>query len=87
MKKYLAAALLLGVIILVVYEALILYDNNFRYGRMWETPAVRPHEDRPLGMADGVVPFTGGEALFMATPAEDLKSPLEMNDPGVIQSG
>jgi len=87
MKKYIAVLLLIGIIILVVYEALILYDNNFRYGRMWETPAVRPYENKPIGMEDGVIPFAGGEALFIATRGEDLKSPLQMNDPDSIKLG
>jgi mono/diheme cytochrome c family protein len=87
MKKYIAVALLLVVIVLVVYEGLIFYDNNFKYGRMWETPAVRHYEDNPFNMEDGVVPFKGGEALFIATTGEDLISPFQMNDPDVIKLG
>ena len=87
MKKYIAVLLLIGIIILVVYEALIFYDNNFRYGRMWETPAVRPNENKPIGMEDGVIPFTGGEALFIAAREEDLNSPFQTNDPTTITSG
>ena len=87
MKKYILFFILLGVVILVAYEALIFYDTNFRYGRMWETPAVRPHEEPPLGMQGGVVPFGGGEEVFKATPVEALKSPLSSADPDVLKLG
>ena len=43
MGKLAVFALLLLLIVGAAYEALIYYDNNFRLGRMWETPAVRPH--------------------------------------------
>jgi len=87
MKKVVVAALILVIIILVAYGALIFYDNNFRYGRMRETPAVRPHEEKPLKMEDGVIPFKGGETLFRSSRGEDLKSPLQMNDPISIELG
>ena len=87
MKKLVVAALIVVIVILVAYGALIFYDNNFRVGRMRETPAVRPHEEKPLRMEDGVIPFTGGEALFRSSRGEDLKSPLQMNDPIGIELG
>ena len=87
MKKYVLFFILLGVVILVAYEALICYDTNFRYGRMWETPAVRPHEEPPLTMQGGAVPFGGGEEVFKATPAELLKSPLSGQDPETLNLG
>lgn len=87
MKKYLPALIALGIITLVAYEALIYYDENFRYGRMWETPAVRPHEELPLSTATGTVPQQGGEEVFKAMPAERLKSPIVLPDPAQIQTG
>ncbi|RJQ57450.1 MAG: hypothetical protein C4530_12500 [Desulfobacteraceae bacterium] len=59
------------------YRLLTYYDNNFRYGRMWETPAIRPHEKPIAVMEAGVVPAKGGEAFFRAVPEEELKSPLQ----------
>ena len=87
MKKYLLALIALGIITLLAYEALIYYDDNFRYGRMWETPAVRPHEERPLSMPTGTVPQQGGEEVFKAMPAELLKSPFAISDQAQIQLG
>jgi len=87
-KKYLI--FLIGVIIvgLVAYEALIYYDENFPFGRMWETPALRPHEEVPLSTPAGTVPFQqDGEEFFKTTPAERLKSPIALSDPLQIQMG
>ena len=55
MKKIVVIAVLLAAIVFVGYEALIIIDNNFRYGRMRETPAVRPHEKELLTMKQGVI--------------------------------
>ncbi len=44
MKKIIGFFIVVAVILYVAYEALMYYDNNFRYGRMRETPAVRPQE-------------------------------------------
>ena len=87
MKKYLAMAFIPLLMVIVAYEALIFYDNNFRWGRMRETPAVRPYEKEPLVMEVGAVPFAGGEAIFRATDVEDLKSPFHEHDPAGIELG
>jgi mono/diheme cytochrome c family protein len=38
-------------------------------------------------METGIVPVSGGETLFRATPAEGLVSPLNPKDPVVIAKG
>ena len=86
MKKLLALAVIL-VGALGAYHALMFYDNNFRYGRMRETPAVKPHEEPLILMKTGVVPVTGGEAVLRAIPGAALKSPLDAKDPAVIARG
>jgi mono/diheme cytochrome c family protein len=86
MKKLLALAVIL-VGALGAYHALMFYDNNFRYGRMRETPAVKPHEQPLILMETGVVPVTGGEAVLRAIPGAALKSPLDAKDPAVIARG
>ncbi len=87
MKKYLIFLIGLAIVGLVAYEALIYYDDNFPFGRMWETPAVRPHEELPLSTSKGTVPQQGGEELFKAIPADRLKSPVALSDPAQIQAG
>jgi len=77
----------IGIVGYVAYEALMYYDNNFRYGRMRETPAVRPHEDPLLKMGDGIVPVNGGEAIYRATAGVDLISPLNISQDSVINRG
>ena len=76
MKKAIGFLVIVGIVILVGYHVLIYYDNNFPHGRMWETPAVRPHEEPILMMEAGIVPFKGGEEIYRATPAAALTSPL-----------
>ena len=87
MKKAAGVIICVGVIVFMAYQALIYYDNNFRYGRMRETPAVRPHEEPLLTMEPGVVPFSGGEMNYLTRKPDDLKSPLEMNNPETIKRG
>lgn len=87
MKKYLFFFIAVAVVTLVVYEALVYYDDNFPYGRMWETPGVRPHEEVPLSTPAGTVPQDGGEEIFMALAPDVLKSPIALSDPPQIQMG
>jgi mono/diheme cytochrome c family protein len=87
MKKAIGFMIGMGAVILMAYFALVYYDNNFRYGRMRETPAVRPHEEPLLIMEAGTVPFSGGEMNYLTGKPDDLKSPLEMNNPETIQRG
>jgi mono/diheme cytochrome c family protein len=86
MKKLLALAVVL-VGALVAYHALIFYDNDFRYGRMRATPAVKPHEAPLIRMEAGLVPVTGGEAPLRATPGALLKPPLKIEAAEVIDRG
>ena len=87
MKKIIGFVIVCGIILLAAYEALMYYDNNFIYGRMRETPAVRPYEEPLLIMDAGLVPTNGGEAVYRTTAGIDLASPLEMNAAAVIARG
>jgi mono/diheme cytochrome c family protein len=75
------------ILLTVAYRALVFYDNRFAHGRMRETPAVKPHETPLLLMEAGVVPFSGGEALWRAADGRELRSPLDPGDPEVIRRG
>ena len=86
MKKVVAAAMILLVFILGGYHALIKIDNDFQYGRMRETPSVRPYEEPLLLMEAGIVPAAGGEAIFKATPAAQLHSPFQAT-PDIVKQG
>ena len=86
MKKVFTAALILFVVIVGAYHVLIKIDNDFPYGRLRETPSVRPYEEPLLLMEAGTVPSAGGEAIFKATPGEQLHSPFGAT-PDVAKQG
>jgi len=87
MKKIIGLIIVVGVVLYGAYEALMYYDNNFRFGRMRETPAVRPLEDPLLKMDEGLVPVSGGEAIYRETAGVNLISPLNSSQPSVITRG
>ena len=87
MKKAILLIVLLGIFLFVVYQALTYYDNNFPFGRMRETPAVKPYEKPLLVMEAGTVPFRGGEAVFRATDDGKLRSPLADIDAAAVENG
>jgi mono/diheme cytochrome c family protein len=87
MKKLLGVIIVVAIVILVAYQALMYYDNNFRYGRMRETPGIKPHEEPLLVVEPGIVPVHGGDASFRVTPAADLISPLNRQDTATIKRG
>ena len=87
MKKGLVL-IIWGVLIgFAAYGALIYYDHNFRYGRMWDTPSVRPHEEPLPIMESGIVPYKGGETVYRETSGKALKSPLAKGNPKDIELG
>jgi mono/diheme cytochrome c family protein len=86
MRKATALAIIL-VGAIGAYHLLMFYDNSFRYGRMRETPAVRPHEEPIPVMHAGVVPLRGGEAVIRATPAAELRSPFAPGDEKAVARG
>lgn len=87
MKKVIGFIIIVGGVVLGAYHLLIYYDNNSPYGRMWETPAVRPHEKPLLIMEAGIVPFHGGEEYYKVTQAEAVSSPLGKGNPEDIEKG
>ncbi len=87
MKKLFGLFIIVAIISLVAYQALMYYDNNFRYGRMRETPGVKPHEEPLLVLESGIVPIHGGDAVYRLTPAADLVSPLNMKASNTVARG
>ena len=87
MKKIIAFFIIAGVVLYAAYEVLMYYDNNFRYGRMRETPAVKPFEQPIPSMEAGLVPIDGGEAIYRATDGAALISPIKASEPFVITRG
>ena len=87
MKKTIGFLIAVAILVLAAYHALMYYDNNFHYGRMRETPAVKPYEAPLLIKEAGLVPINGGEAIYRASAGTDLMSPIDMAQPAVIDRG
>lgn len=87
MKKIIGFFVVVGILALAAYHALMYYDNNFRYGRMRETPAVRPFEEPLLIMEKGLVPVSGGEAIYRTAAGKDLVANVNLKDPDEIARG
>jgi mono/diheme cytochrome c family protein len=87
MKKVIGFPIIVVIVVLAAYHLLIYYDNNFRYGRMRETPAVRPYEEPLLVREAGVVPVNGGEAIYRVSAGIDIQSPIDVAQPTVISRG
>jgi len=87
MKKIIGFLIVVAIVILAAYHLLIYYDNNFRYGRMRETPAVRPYEEPLLVKEAGLVPVNGGEAIYRVSAGIDITTPIDVTQPDVIARG
>lgn len=87
MKKALVIAAVLSIVLVVAVLVLQHIDTYANFWRMRETPAVRPHEEPLLIMQEGVVPVSTAEVMLRATKGEDLKSPLDLKEPAVIEAG
>jgi len=87
MKAVICLVTSLVVVSVAGYAALNLYDDWFPFGRMWQTPAVRPLENPQLAATTQSVPLTGGEAVYLATAPEQLVAPLNLDDPQTVERG
>ncbi len=75
MKRLIVLGTVVCVLLLAAYGGITLYDEYFPFGRMWETPAVKPHEIPIQGMRRGSVPATGGEAVWRTRGSGELENP------------
>ena len=87
MVRVLCLALIVCVVGLVAYGAITLYDESMQVGRMWETPAVKPHEEPIPVTAATMVPFDGGEALLRAADPDAMQAPFPLDDVRTIAQG
>jgi len=75
MKRLAVLGIAFSVILSIAYAGITLYDEYLSFGRMWETPAVKPHEEPLLVMAEGTVPVDGGEAALRVGQGDRLEDP------------
>ena len=87
MKKTVLGLVLLAVVGAIAFNVFIAYDNYFPYGRIRETPAIKPHEQPLLVMEAGLVPYKGGEMTYRASDPDRLPPPFPMKRPEVIARG
>lgn len=87
MKKALVLSVVVAFVLLGAVLALRHIDDYADFWRMRETPGVRPHEEPLLIMAEGVVPVSAAEAMLRISEAQELQSPLDLEDPVVIKAG
>jgi mono/diheme cytochrome c family protein len=82
--------MLLNMLVVVVwagFAALKAYDRYFPYGRMRETPAVKPYEKPRLVMEAGTVPINESEAVYRAMQGRELQSPFLPGDSEAVLAG
>ena len=87
MIRILVLGLFVTTVGLIALGVITLYDYQLSIGRMWQTPAVKPHEVPIPVMDAGSVPIQGGEALYRAAASKALTPPVELSDPAVIAAG
>jgi hypothetical protein len=87
MKKIAVLTILSALLLFLGLQGLNFFDDRFKYGRMWETPAVRPHEAKLPVMDVGSVPFSDGEAFYRSVDGKSLLSPLYGKEAGYVKEG
>jgi mono/diheme cytochrome c family protein len=87
MKRIAILAAVVAVVLGVGYGVLTAWDHLFYLGRMWETPAVRPHEQPLATAAAGIVPITGGEVQWREAAEEALVPMVDLTDAAAITAG
>ncbi len=87
MKRLAFIGLFGAIVLIAVINVLNLYDNLMPFGRMWETAAIRPHEEPIPVMAAGSVPWTDAEAFYRVADPETLQPPFDPGDAQAIEHG
>lgn len=87
MTRILGACLIVATLGLVFFGVITLYNETLQVGRMWETPAIRPHEEPLPVMANTSVPVSNAEIFYRIADPEALYPPFALDDPSVIAAG
>lgn len=87
MLRILSLVGFVAVVVLIAWGTITLYDENLQVGRMWETPAIRPHEKPLPVMANVSVPIVEGEIFYRKADPQTLTAPFSLNDPAAIKNG
>jgi cytochrome c1 len=87
MRRIAVVLFLAAIVVIAVINLLNLFDNWMPFGRMWETQAIRPHEEPIPVMAAGSVPWTNAEAFYRMADPQTLQPPFDLNDAQAIEHG
>ncbi|MGD9248099.1 MAG: c-type cytochrome [Desulfobacteraceae bacterium] len=87
MLRILSALSIATAVGLIAWGVITLYDENLQVGRMWETPAIKPHEDAIPIMDRNTVPVDGGELFYRQTDPDAVQSPFELSQSDLIAAG
>jgi len=87
MKKVLVLFAFVLIVTTAAVMALRYIDDYASAGRMRETAAVWPLKAPVPPMEAGIVPVAEGEALFRATPPDDIVPPVNLKDPTAVTEG
>jgi mono/diheme cytochrome c family protein len=85
--KKLLLLIILAASVWAGYAALLAYDKYFPFGRMRETPAVRPYEKPMPVMEAGTASVADPEAGYRAADGRALRSPVFPGDAQAIARG
>ena len=87
MLRIISVVLIATSIGLIAWGVITIYDESLQVGRMWETPAVKAHEEPIPVMDRNTVPFNGGEISYRKSDPAKLKAPFNLTLPEVIAVG
>jgi mono/diheme cytochrome c family protein len=81
MIRILCVVMIAGVVVLAAAGAITLYDETLQVGRMWETPAVKPHEQPIPVMDSGSVPVAHAGIVYRSADPDTIPAPFDLSDP------
>lgn len=87
MVRIVSVALIVSTVALIVWGVITAYDTLMPVGRMWRTPAIKPHENPIPVMAAGSVPVGGGEEFYRLVAAAELTPPVALTEPAAVALG
>jgi mono/diheme cytochrome c family protein len=87
MKRLVIPIIILPVALILAVGLFNFFDDRFPFGRMWETPAARPHETVLPVMEDGGFPVDGEDAVYRRMEGRQIKSPLKADDVAAMAAG
>ena len=87
MKRFIIPIIILPAVFVIAIGMFNFFDDRFPFGRMWETPAERPHETILPAMENGGFPVNGEDAVYRRMEGRQIESPLKEDDVAAMASG